>query len=388
MSAIAIAALSMLVMFSFITGMKNNLADNLQTYSTGEIRIRHKEFDKYEHLHPLHLRIQDYPSVVRQIYGIEGLQVAVPRVTSPGQVYVDDERYFVSGLAVDIPAERRYQDIDSTIIQGRLPEMGENEAAVGMALAEQTGLAPGDPFTVLTQTMHRGTNAVTLKITGIVNFPIDALNTSTFYVPLDTMQHILQMNDSVTEILVKTSGKYPLREIAEKIESRVQADTPLIEARPWTEIPTSYQFMDMAAAIYNFMAFFFFILGSTVIITTTMMVVYERMKEIGTIAALGMTGGEIVRLFFLESLFLAIIGSAAGVFLGSLITIPMTIAGINFGSVLEGVSIEVSNIVYPDFGVQTILYIFVFSVIVASAASLLPSRKAAKIEPVQALRID
>ena len=118
------------------------------------------------------------------------------------------------------------------------------------------------------------------------------------------------------------------------------------------------------------------------------MVVYERMKEIGTIAALGMTGGEIVRLFFLESFFLALMGSAAGVFVGSVITALTAVFGIDFGSALRGVSIEVSNIIYPALKARTILNIFTFSVAVASAASLLPSRKAAKIEPVRALRND
>ena len=389
MTAIAVAAMSMLVMFAFMTGMKDNLTANLQTYITGELRIRHREFDKYEHLHPIHLRIPEYGTVVGELKNIEGVTAAAPRINVPGQVYLDDERYFLSGLAIDPEMEREFQDIDARIIEGRLPQTGANEAALGMAAAERMGLTTGDTFTMLTQTMHRGTNAVTFTVTGLVNFPIDNLNMNTFYAPLDRMQYILQMDNAVTDILVQTDGSTPLPDTAKRIREALEEIGPKmkeLKVKPWTEIPTSYQFLDLATVIYNFMAFFFFLLGSTVIITTTMMVIYERMKEIGTIAALGMTGGEIVRLFFLEALFLSIFGSAAGVFLGTVITVPLQIFGINLGSMLEGVSIEVSNIVYPTLQVRNMAYIFLFSVVVASAASFLPSRKAAKVEPVQALR--
>jgi len=392
MTAIAVAAMSMLVMFSFLEGMENNLRDNLQTYITGEIRVRHADFDKYEHLNPIHLRVPEYGSIVKKIKGVEGVTAAVPRISASGQVYIGDERYLVSGMAVDISEERRFQNIDDRIIDGRLPEAGANEAALGMGLAERMNIGIGDSFTMLTQTMHRGTNAATLEVTGLVNFPIDNLNTSSFYVPLDRMQYILQMEDGVTDILVKTDGDRQLTDVAEEIQTLLSGaggtETGSLDATTWREIPTSFSFLDMASAIYNFMALFFFLLGSTVIITTTMMVVYERMKEIGTIAALGMTGGEIVRLFFLEALFLAMFGSAAGVLLGTGIVIPLNFFGINFGSVLEGVSIEVSNIVYPRLRLRMVFYIFFFSVIVASAASFLPSRKAAKVEPVVALRTE
>ena len=56
---------------------------------------------------------------------------------------------------------------------------------------------------------------------------------------------------------------------------------------------TIYGFMQMAEMIYNVVAVFFFVLGSTVIINTTMMVIFERMREIGTLSALGMQGSVI-----------------------------------------------------------------------------------------------
>jgi len=66
--------------------------------------------------------------------------------------------------------------------------------------------------------------------------------------------------------------------------------------------------MQYARTAYDVIALVFFLLASTVIVNTTMMVIFERMREIGTVAAMGMTPREIVRLFFLEAFFIGAIG--------------------------------------------------------------------------------
>jgi len=132
---------------------------------------------------------------------------------------------------------------------------------------------------------------------------------------------------------------------------------------------------------------FFFLLGSTVIITTTMMVIYERMREIGTMAALGMKGSQIVKLFFLESFFIGAIASFIGVVIGSGIAIAMNVFKLmDWTKQLEGIDMAISGLMKPAWNIQTALIIFLYSTTIASVASFLPSRRAAKIQPVEALR--
>jgi putative ABC transport system permease protein len=116
------------------------------------------------------------------------------------------------------------------------------------------------------------------------------------------------------------------------------------------------------------------------------MVIFERMREIGTLSALGMYGRELVSLFFLEGTFIAIVGSLVGVFLGVGITAYLSNVGINFTDAMQGVDMEISSILYPSLNVSMTIFIFFYSVIIASLATLIPSRRAAKIEPVEALR--
>ncbi len=385
--AIAVAAMSITFLFSFLEGYKNDLADNLHTYYSGEIRVRHKDYGKNEYLNPLHLRIESFRGVIEEIEKNESVEAVSPRISFPTGIYRKEDTYKAIGMGVDFQYEKVYQNLEDRIIEGVLPEMGKNQALIGVELARDIGVKTGDKITMISTTMRRGSNAITFRITGIVSFPVQAFNKSYLLVPLDRAQKLLRMNDSVTEIIMKLKKGSSGSEIAGQLAAAFRAaGREELETRSWEEIGTSYSFIEMASVTYNFMALFFFILASSVIINTTMMVIYERTREIGTIGAMGMTRGEIVRLFFIEALFLSLIGSLIGVLIGIGITIPLSIVGINFGSAMEGVSIEISEKIYPSLSLRSTIFVFFYSVIVASLASLIPSSKAARVEPAEALR--
>ncbi len=386
-TAIALAAMSIVFLFSFLEGMKNDLTGNLHTYYTGEIRVRHSDYGKYEYFNPLHLRIENYTEIIKEIERNDSIKTVSPRIHFPAGIYRNAEIYRAIGMGVDFQLEKTYQDIESHIIKGRLPEAGKKETILGVDLAREIGVTTGDKITILATTMRRGSNAVTLRITGIASFPVEAFNKKYLLVPLDRAQKLLRMGDSVTEIIMKLKKGASSFKVAGQLNTAFHAaGREELEIKSWKEIPSSYSFIETASSMYNFIALFFFILASSVIINTTMMVIHERKREIGTIGAMGMTGGEIVRLFFIETVFLSTAGSLIGVILGIGITLPFSVAGIQFGKAMEGVSMEISNSIYPALNLKSTALVFVYSLCMASLATLLPSIKAARVKPVEALR--
>jgi putative ABC transport system permease protein len=385
--AIGVAALSITMLFSLLAGMKADLAYNLHTYVSGEVRVRNPRFTEHEDLNPLHLSLEAPAEALDAVGRTDGVSGLAPRIRFPGSVFVEDENYHGIGLGVDFARERRFQDLESRLVAGRVPEVGERGALLGAGLAEELGLGVGDSFTVLTQTATRGSNAMTFEITGLARFPVAAFTQSHFLVPLDRAQYFLRMPDRVTDLLVKTEEDAAPAEVAPAVEAALAelTGTP-VAAEPWTELRTTYSFMEIADVAYTVIALFFFLLGSTVIVNTTMMVIYERTREIGTLSAMGMEGGSLIRMFFLESAFIAAAGAGVGVLLGIGATIPLSMVGIDFSASFQGVDFEMSNVLYPKLNIRSTVFVFFYSVAVASVASLFPSRRAARISPAEALR--
>jgi putative ABC transport system permease protein len=384
--AIAVAAMSIVLLFALIQGMSNDMATNLKTYYSGAVRVRHNDFDTYERYNPIHLTV-DYQKVKPVLEGMEGIRAFTPRIGFPANLYIEGSNFAAMGVGADFESERDYHDIDSVLKAGRLPEKGKNEMIMGAVLARDLNLEVGDEVTILSTTAARGTNAITLEIVGLAGFPVASLNASNFWVPLDRVQYFLRMDGHVQDVLIDTTEEADAKALAQRVDRALLDQTGVeYDVRSWKELSEMYSFIELAELIYQFIGVFFFLLGSTVIINTTIMVIFERMREIGTLSALGMYGRELVSLFFLEGTFIAIVGSLVGVFLGVGITAYLSNVGINFTDAMQGVDMEISSILYPSLNVSMTIFIFFYSVIIASLATLIPSRRAAKIEPVEALR--
>ena len=81
-----------------------------------------------------------------------------------------------------------------------------------------------------------------------------------------------------------------------------------------------------------------------------------------------------------------VIAAFIGTALGSAITIAVSINGIDLSAALGDTGFSMSPIIYPTLSLRSTVFVFVYSVVIASLASFVPTRRAAKIEPVEALR--
>ena len=385
--AIAVAAMAITLMFSILEGMKRDLADNLHTYVCGEVRIRHRDYDRYEQLSPLHLRIERAEEAVALVEAHPAVASVSPRIDLPVAIYRGEQMVGALAYGFDLEREERYQGLAGRVIDGRMPRPGASEALLGARLARELGAKVGDRITLLATTMRRGSNAVTVEVAGLVRFPVQALDRASLWLPLDRARRLARMDDSATEVLAKlrpgSSSERAAAELRRAFEERGWND---VDAKSWRSLPTAWPLMATISAVYNVMALFFFVLGSSVIVNTTMMAIYERTREIGTIAALGMSASQVVGLFFLEALALGTIGSLAGVLVGIGIALPLSVTGLDFGAAMEGVDLEISSVLRPALNLRSTLLVFLYAAAVAAVASLVPASRAARIRPAEALR--
>ena len=389
-SAIAVAAASIVFLFALLEGMKIDLADNLQTFYTGTAKIMHADYEKNKKLNPIHLTVKN-PDIIKDLIKKMDRKTEISeRITFPARIYKGNDYYNAMGMAVRFPEEIYFQKIEEVLSEGRFPDKGK-EVLLGAKLASKTGVGVGDKITVLTSTASRGSNEMTFKVTGLAVFPLHELTNSFFMIPLDTGQIFLKMHNEVKEILVKykTASDADGKAFADRILHEAEKkNISNIESAYWKDSNDTYAMIEVADRIYMIFAFFFLLLGCSVVINTTMMVIYERTKEIGMMKALGMKDRDIVKLFFLESFFIGILASLAGVLIGAGISLILNHTGINFQEMMEDIDFEISTILYPVPTFKYGIIIFLYSSFIASISTFIPTLRANKIDTIDALKHD
>jgi len=386
-TAIVVATMAITFLFSYITGFLGDYESNVVRYLTGHVRIRHVGYDENEQLNPLHLSVANYKDVVRKLEAEDGVVAVVPRTRFFTAIYRNDQTFEGIGLGVDFEREQQMMRIQDSLVQGRLPRSGEREMILSAGLARELDLEAGEKLTLLTKNKYMGMSGMTFLVTGIVRFQVAGFNDSFFLMPIDTAARFLKMDDEATEVLVMLRDPKQVDAFVEKTRVILSnSGWNDLSVQAWTKVGIIYGMIRYAQNIYDIFALIFFLLASTVIVNTTMMVIYERTREIGTVAAMGMTPREIVRLFFLEAFYIGAIAAFIGVLIGVAITLPLARTGINVGGIMEGVDMELSSVLYPQLNIRSTVFVFFYATAIASLASFIPSRRAAKIEPVEALR--
>lgn len=383
--AIAVSAMAIVLLFALIDGMEADMRDNLVKYYTGEIRIRSSGYAEHERYRPLYQSL-DYATITAVLDRMDEVAASSGRIEFPLSIYLGERSRPAVGLGLDFEREHAFSNLGTILTDGRLPTGGTNELLLGAALAKSLGTNIGERLTLLASTAAGSTNAMSFTVVGIVTPPIGALSASALYLDLERAQRLLHMEGQVQQIVVRAISKAPLSPLAARIAADIFTTVGIeVESKTFSQINELFALFLTARLIYYAIALVFFILGSTVIINTTMMVIYERMAEIGMMKAMGMQDGEVRLLFLLEGAFISAVGALVGVLVALLIAYLLGKRGIDFTEAMSGVDMEISSVLYPRTNVRTSIGIYVYGVLIATLATIAPTRRAAKIQVVEAL---
>jgi len=396
-------------------GVIDGMVGSWLTYSinleSGHVRIIQPEYRLKERLLSLSYPVGDDETpadvIIEKIRNLPSAQVATGRIrfgmmltagTSVRDPQADpdaegtQEQEVVVGIGVDFAQEDRAVRL-SQFVRGRLPEPGVREILLGRDLMARLGVEVGDRVNALFSTSFGSLRIATFRVSGKIESGLRLLDESTAYIPLDVAMGLLDMDGSVTEIVVFGRSA----ELASKLKTQVgqaladMAGASLRELAvvPWNEHNELIGFVSQAKAIYTVIYIFLVILASFVVFNTQLMVVSERTREIGVLSALGLTPESIRRLFTIEGAVLAVAGSAGGALLGAVFNLWFGRVGIDLTGITQAMSsqILITPRLYPVTDVGVLVYSFVLGVAVTMAAVSIPARAAGALKPTEALRV-
>ncbi len=389
--AIAIAVFFNVFMQSWMDGMYDGIEEVVRIYETGHALATSERFEDEREYLPAQYPLadgRDSSELVALVESIDGVRAAVPRVSAYATLF-DSVLKHARLWGVDIDRERASNRLNLTkrtdgLRSGRYPEPGKNECAIGYAMAKKGGLSIGDSIPLKTVSAQFSDKYWNPEITGIFEFDYRPFDEDTIIVPIDRLQRVLGLGNSTQQLVVFAHDERDSTAIRNELKGRLGDGTTV---REWTDnywVAMMRSMTGMMLVVYGV----FIVVASFLIINTMLMVIHERIKEIGMMGSLGMSRREIVETFFLEALFLSLLGSALGALVGGAASFVGSLFPIDMNTFTGGgmKDLPVSGTIFLSFSPAKVAFGFAFGVAVSSLCTILPSLKSAFIEPVEALR--
>ncbi|MGE0639703.1 MAG: ABC transporter permease [Thermoanaerobaculia bacterium] len=267
------------------------------------------------------------------------------------------------------------------------PEAGEESVVLASGLASSLGAGPGDLVTLLASTGDGMLNALDVRVVGIVTTGVQDLDTRFLKLHLASAQRLLG-TDRVSDLLVGLDDTTATEAARGAIVARLAEIAPpdTLAVVPWTKRAAFYsQVRNLYIGIFWFLGSIVFVLVVLATSNTLVMAVMERVREIGTLRALGTTPGQIASGVLWEALWLGLLGGIAGCLGGAVLIALLNAAGLTMPpppGAVDPIDLRLSYVPEAFAGAVVLM------TVVLLLAALVPVRRATRISVVEALRHD
>jgi len=238
-------------------------------------------------------------------------------------------------------------------------------------------------ITLTVTTVDGAFNASPLEIAGIYRFTSSQVESQQIYLPLQFGQLLLNTNgvDRLVVMLDDLDSTQPARA---RIQGGLDLSSSGLEVKTWDELSPFYEELTgYFNALFGVVTLAVSVLVFFIILQVLTMSFLERTREVGTIRALGTKSGEVFRLFFTESFWLALLGSGTGIAFGVVLGLAFNAVGIEWQppGTVEPVVLGIRMTA------QTAWLPFVVSVVATLLSAIFPSVQAARLQVAEALRV-
>lgn len=312
--------------------------------------------------------IGNWPAVEAALQQRPGVAAVSPMVSGPALARRGEATRSVALSGVDLERYDRIVGLRDKLVAGAF-RMGPGEALIGKTLAEDLGVRVGDRIVVSTDS-----RSDTLRLTGLVDLGIRDLNRRVVILPLRTAQTLLDLPGGVTQIDLRVDDVWAAQELARalarelptKVESWQEANAQLV---------TALNAQNISTALIRSVVMMVVVLGIASVLVVS---VVQKQREIGILRAMGAQRGQVLRVFLIQGALVGLMGSVLGTGLAmGMIKVFTTFVRGADGLPLFNIGLT------PDTAALTVVLAFVAGLL----AAVLPARRAARMDPAQAIRM-
>lgn len=381
LAAITVGVWAMIFMTALMRGMVDDMLLNSIRSLPGEVQIHH-------------LAYRDDPSINNSIPAptaelIDVLQIPevvawTSRVRVPAVISSERDSRGMVLLGVEPVSEMAVSFDRDSIIEGRfLEDSNDRGLVIGLKMAEHLETKLGKRVVVMSQDPDNNIADRGFRVVGIYKAKLASLEETYVYAGRDTIQQLLNIENQVSEIAI-TGEDY--RNVDKWYPKIKQATGENVDTLPWYEINAYLgSMMSMMDGFVLVWVVVIFLALSFGLVNTLVMAVFERIREIGLMQALGMRPSMILYQILLESFLLLLIGLLIGNIVAIATIIPLQ-GGIDISVVAKGMEMMgSSSMLYPALKIEDMVLANVIVIILGLLTSILPAWRAASLDPIKAL---
>lgn len=271
-------------------------------------------------------------------------------------------------------------------IDGEDPSvLKEGSIIVPELLAKGMNINKDDTIVLVATNQKGSVNGLNFKVAGTAE-TISGPGGRDGYIHIDDVKKLLRIKEvEVSEVVIRLKNVDQLKKAMKLLqplsEFKNQKDKQVFEIHTWEQLSPFYNIVKMLDIMDISIKIILISIVLISILNVMVMSVYERIKEIGTIAAMGTTPSTITKLFLSEGLMLGIFGTVLGAILSYIIVFVINAIGITFSFGRQD-----NLALNPVLNLNEVLIVGLIVILISLIASISPARKAAKLNPVDALR--
>jgi len=387
-SLITIGVVFVLGYIAVAGSFKNMMIAQITDSSLGHVQVHRRGYMAAVESLPLNMNLMPRPYGIleEKLKTLPEVQAYSPRIRFGGMfsTFVETTSIRLNGVYPD----REFQAVPllpTRIIQGE-KHLNRGEILVPELLAMGMKVKPGDTVVIVTTNKDGSVNGMQFKVAGILESAQGPGGRDGYVHIEDAMQLLRMPSLEVSEVAVRLKDFSQEKAFTEKLGRLLGSELnpkgmPIFEVHSWEKLTPFYNIARMIDIMTIFIKVMLIAVVLVSVMNVMLMAVYERVREIGTIAAIGTSPKKILSMFVLEGLSLGALGVVLGNLIGLAIILVLNLVGVSFDFGRQKGLILKATIAPVD-----VLLVSTIVVLIAVLASLQPALKASRMEPIQALR--
>ena len=386
--AIVLSMFLLIFFQAFMDGMDQSIYGNTVRLYGGNVLIHAPGYRERSTRLPM-LPVADVDAVLAAVRSQPNVVAASRRINTGGIVSNRDASHAVNITAIEPAIEGPISLAAENLVNGRfLTPEDEDHIVIGQELADHLNVTVDDRISVLGRRKDESMRQRSMTIVGIFDLGLGEAEKGLVFINLPTAQTLYNLRGEVTEVAV----------ILEKLGQEDEIINSVAPQFPNHEVDSIYtlrpefgEALDIDRVIGILLGGIMLLMGAIGILNLMLMAIFERTREMGVLAAMGMKGREIMGLFVLEGAFIGFVGAVIGCLFTWLLIAWIGRNGIDFSAMYTDLD-EAGEIyalmgttLYPAISTITIIIYGFAAVFVSALAALYPAWQASKREPAESL---